>query len=232
MRKTIFLFCFLFSVSAFGQNDKFTVVYQIGLGAYNMSDLKSFIVDYAKSLPFDAKLVNSYPAFAYHQFSVLQRLGKSVHLGINYRFCSTGARLSYADYSGKYSMDNLLSLNAIGLSTVIDIIDKGTFKSSISFSLSSNKSKIRFHEYATLHGVDYNYNDKDFKSSSNCIEIGVEAKKVVFGRAFVGLNAGYSYSTKGVIYTNDNNYYLVVNGKKVNTNWSGYKVGLMIGVLL
>jgi hypothetical protein len=225
MKRIIVLCLVVVSYCSYAQTKDFSFHYQVGVGSFEMGDLKVLMSDLAEELPFNAKLLDPYPPYVYNQVAFLHRIYNNFYLGFKARHTSTGARVSYADYSASFAIDNSLIANTVGLVTVIDIYKSNRFNLSIIGGLSSNRSRVVFHEYSSVGGTHLK---TTLNSASTSGEFGFNVSKIFFERYSLALNFEYLASSNGDIKEGDN-YSIYNRDKVVTTNWSGFRFGLSIG---
>lgn len=78
-----------------------------GGGTFSMNSTKEFNQFISSGLPFKAELTTNFPPYFFYKAEVLYSFPESFALGVNLSSTSTGSRLSYADYSGSYKLDNV-----------------------------------------------------------------------------------------------------------------------------
>ncbi len=79
--------------------------FEIGVGSYQMSDLKTYMNTLIQDNVLQPKIVTNFPPYLYFQPSIAF-CHKSTNWGFNVALMSTGARASIRDYSGEYRYDN------------------------------------------------------------------------------------------------------------------------------
>lgn len=78
-----------------------------GGATFGMKSTKEFNQTIVSLLPFTPVLTDNFPPYFYIKGEFLYCFHKNLALGLNVSSTSTGARLSLADYSGKYTLDNI-----------------------------------------------------------------------------------------------------------------------------
>lgn len=81
--------------------------FEIGLGSYQMSDLKSIMTEGISANVLEPAVVTNFPPYLYFSPSVTY-LEEFTRWGLNFTLFSTGARASIRDYSGEYRYDNVV----------------------------------------------------------------------------------------------------------------------------
>ena len=76
-----------------------------GGGTFEMSHEKAFNQSTVNLLPFKPVLMDNFPPYFFYKAEVLYSFPHTFAVGVNVSTTSTGSRLSLADYSGKYTMD-------------------------------------------------------------------------------------------------------------------------------
>jgi hypothetical protein len=101
------------SFSTIGSCQELVVGASIGYSTFSMGDLKELQNELLNQLPFDGKIVESFPG--YLNYSINISLARpTLYYGIVLGRTSTGARISYSDYSGSYSLDQLAQMTYLG----------------------------------------------------------------------------------------------------------------------
>jgi hypothetical protein len=201
-----------------------SVEYTGGYGAYTqMGDLRKLIDTKLQTtileLP-NAKIVANFPNYFTHTFG-LNYVYKREEFGFQITRMSTGGKIAYSDYSGKYTNKLILSAVRIGTRYRYDYIDftvKGKQNLTLFWELSpgvivSNLKHSIYEEYATqtvTEDDDGNYSSVTF---SLLPQIGV---KTNYGRFGFHLLAGYDLEFGGKLD----------NGYKTRISWMGLRTGI------
>jgi len=78
-----------------------------GGGTFEMNSVKEFNQYIIKQLPFKPVVKENFPPYFFYKAEVIYCLPDNLSIGINVSTTSTGSRYSLADYSGKYTLDNI-----------------------------------------------------------------------------------------------------------------------------
>lgn len=196
---------------------KNSISLEFGAGFINqdLDDLKNARDEALPSLPVNAQVTDDYPMNPVFKFSGF--LGNnSFKYGLSLTHYSTGSRIHYADYSGSYTFDNILTyreycvLFKLPVTNEEDMLDIN-FSGEIGFyefTLKSNEiikigkqkevSKDSFEESDLLFaiGFDANYIIHDFilGGSLKIIRYGEEKLTVGFQGIRGFINVGYRFS--------------------------------------
>lgn len=79
----------------------------VGGGTFAMTSTKSFNQTLIQLLPFKPVVIDNFPPYFFYKAEAIYCLPQDLAIGINISTTSTGSRLSLADYSGKYTLDNV-----------------------------------------------------------------------------------------------------------------------------
>lgn len=117
MKKTIVILLFL--LGGLAARAQFTVSYSAGYGKYGMSDLKKLMPElqrqYQDTYPeLDFAVVDNFPGYLNHTLHIGYRLKNLHEVGVTGSFLTTGAKLSYADYSGEILVKLIANAYRIG----------------------------------------------------------------------------------------------------------------------
>jgi len=91
--------------------------FEMGIGCFQMEEIKDFNQFVIEHLPFETKLIDNYPPFYYYHPSILLNW-ESIEIGVACTFLSSGSRYSAKDYSGEYTYD--AKVNASGPSVLVN----------------------------------------------------------------------------------------------------------------
>jgi hypothetical protein len=78
-----------------------------GVGTFAMNSTRTFNQTAVKFLPFTPVLISNFPPYFFYKAEAIYCFPKWMAVGINVSTTSTGSRLSLADYSGKFRLDNI-----------------------------------------------------------------------------------------------------------------------------
>jgi hypothetical protein len=153
---------------------------QTGFASYDFSSIIKARNEAIKTLPFPAKVTDDYPKNPYFQFEI-DYIMKSIELGIVYSHLSTGSRVQYADYSGEYLFDNIISNNEYGIIMKTKGADelqplKLQFFGEIGLSYTNIKSS----EYLRVFEESNTYKD-EFENSIYYLELGAKLNYYYYG---------------------------------------------------
>jgi hypothetical protein len=90
----------------------------MGYAQYNVSSLQLAIDESLTQLiknNIPAKIIDNFPNRPFYSLEITLIGNTDFSFGLKYAFISTGARISYADYSGEYKYDNLLNCSQYGI---------------------------------------------------------------------------------------------------------------------
>jgi hypothetical protein len=197
-----------------------------GIGNYSMKDLKKLNSANLKILPVEAKITDNFPSVPNYDCGLFYLLNKHISIGLTERYNTTGSRISYKDFSGQLTYDNILSSFATGVQGEYSLILKNirfSATSNISYSFSKLKMKNLI-----LRSVDLS------KYKSNSIQIEPCFKlSYIINKIELGARAGYQIDFGGKNKLNGDKNLILTNlttGKEIQNNWSGIRVAVSIGI--
>jgi hypothetical protein len=223
--------CFSIFLSIFlsTSSQQLSIDFSAGYSAFAMNDLNEFNTFILEDMPFKAKLTDSFPNNFEYKITPLLKLEKMFSIGLRWSTTSTGSKIHVKDYSGEYSLKASTSINTIGLVVSFGPFQLKNFSFYINNNLGKNYSKLKYTEYFSLYEVshDTTYN---FKSNSNYCEPTIQMF-YNFGIFELGLNCGYFIDFKGTYSSTlyDTNS-LELHGKKIKSDWSGMRYGIIVKV--
>ncbi|MDT3740294.1 MAG: hypothetical protein RO257_12435 [Candidatus Kapabacteria bacterium] len=218
----IFIILFYFNNEIYAQfgsssEDEDIGIY-IGLqGGYATYDIKSIIDARNKSilsLPFNAKITDDYPENPYFHGEILLLL-HDFELGASLSLISTGTRVYYADYSGEYKFDNVISNFEYGIIIKTPgASETQPFKVQLSGEIGVSSVDIKSTEYLRV------FNDSESNSD-------IFNNKILFFEFGVKLN----YYFEGIIASVGASY-VVEPQKELTISFEGLRGHLTLGYKL
>lgn len=194
-----------------------------GFAGCNMSELKDLNQNIMDQLPFESKVVSDFPAWFIYRASVVASTKEKYKIGIVYTHSSTGSRVSSADYSGEYRFDIALTGNSVGLLLGYEVFSHKQLDIRFNAIIGGILSTCSLNEYIQLYGGEAS-DDYSMKSLSFYLnpEVAINYR---IGRFAAGIFGGFQYDTKG---------HLILSGQKTSTstNWTGFKAGIALSVML
>lgn len=232
-KQLITIVLFVLSVSAFAQEWSFGA--KLGMGSYNMLELKNFQRYRVRQNDLPLKTTESYPVSPIYSAEIA--LGNVLYLdkiGIFYTFSSTGSRSTISDYSGRIDLDAIVNGNQLGLSFLKNFYEKNLF--SVGSYLEAS------YLFSFLKGKDYfeittpaKVTEKEtylFHSNGAGAELGIAAT-YGFSPVNLQLNLGYLHDFPGKLYPEGTkDWWLAVENSEVRTAWSGFRIGLQMAYII
>jgi hypothetical protein len=223
----------VFSVSAFAQEWSFGA--KLGMGSYNMLELKNFQRYRVRQNDLPLKTTESYPVSPVYSAEIA--LGNVLYLdkiGIFYTFSSTGSRSTISDYSGRIDLDAIVNGNQFGLSFLKNFYQQNSFSAGAYLEASYLFSFLKGKDYFEITSpaqvtVEENYL---FHSKGAGAELGM-AVAYRLSPISLQLNLGYLHDFPGKLYpegTKDR--WLAIENSEVRTAWSGFRMGLQVAYII
>lgn len=90
---------------AMGANAQYNISYSVGYGTYKMNDMKD-LLEYAlqsmhSTMPKGLAIVDNFPPYITHTIDATYKKNHN-EFGLKGSFLTTGGKIAYSDYSGKY----------------------------------------------------------------------------------------------------------------------------------
>lgn len=203
-------------------------------GTYNMNAMKKFqdeLYENANtSVGVPMALTNDFPGYYGYEVNLALNIEK-LELGLMFASRSTGGRISYSDYSGKYNIDNYLKDMEVAVNVGYQALSSDRLELSINGTAGLAFTEHTLSSIFQLEG-DSEQNEKYEFSSTNAI-LGPSLKlryyplKFVFveviGRYDLHISGKLAYSKNKEVYLEDSNDDLV------RANWSGFRAGAGLG---
>jgi hypothetical protein len=199
-----------------------------GYGTFAMGDVKSLLKEQHRSISgLPAQITHNYPAYGVWTARVLLVRGEG-SVGINVKSMSSGARISYRDYSGKITLDHLASAKALGGSVARALWRSKQWEFRLRGDADVLVSRVQLKNQITV----YDQQEEevvDLRSIGIALEPGtvLSYKK---GRFSAGLDLGYFLNANGPLHLKGEPEFYLVDGSnnKIAANWSGFRGSLGI----
>lgn len=210
----------------YGQDIHFGI--QSGIGFYRMQSFHKLNESIASTLPSDDAITSDFPPYVYFQAEAdLGFIDNKFSIGIVASTHSTGSRIYYSDYSGKYSYDNVLldyTLGTIFKARLFRFskIDINTYAE---FGFSS--TTLTTDEYFQI-GNDFAERRQTYDSSPAYFEPGFRFV-YNFNKLNIGLNMGYALNIQDTFTVVGNEIVIFTNpvtGESIQSDWTGFRLGI------
>lgn len=232
-KQLITIILFVFSISVFAQEWSFGA--KLGLGSYNMLELKNFQRYRVRQNDLPLKTTESYPVSPFYSAEVaLKNILYLDKIGIFYTFSSTGSRSTISDYSGRIDLDAIVNGNQLGLSFLKNFYQQNNFSAGTYLEASYLFSFLKGKDYFEITSpaevtVQENYL---FHSKGAGAELGIAATYRLSPISFQ-LNLGYLHDFPGKLYPEGNkDWWLAVENSEIRTAWSGFRMGLQVAYII
>jgi hypothetical protein len=232
-KQLITIVFFVFSVSAFGQEWSFGA--KLGIGSYNMLELKNFQRYRVRQNDLPLKTTESYPVSPVYSAEIA--LGNVLYfdrIGIFYTFSSTGSRSTVSDYSGRIDLDAIVNGNQLGLSFLKNFYQQNSFSAGAYLEASYLFSSLKGKDYIAITSP-IKITEKEnylFHSKGAGAELGMAAA-YRFSSFNLQLNVGYLHDFPGKLYLDGTKeQWLAVENSEIRTSWSGFRMGLQVAYII
>lgn len=166
-----------------------------GAASFRMGDMKYLQEHILSTYPVEGKITSSFPPFTTASFTVFKHLYDHILVGGRYNYSTTGAKSSYADYSGDiYTEFNAVS-HRLGAYLSYLVLGGDRIDLSLNGSLDANYTSMTIQSYYTI----FNYSDglsNKYRSISPSIAVGGELMYKL-KKLSLGMEAGYLVDLKG-----------------------------------
>ncbi|MBB6610549.1 hypothetical protein H7F15_05835 [Pontibacter sp. Tf4] len=216
----------IIALHANGQG-RFTIEPRFGLGTYNMSQMKQLQAEMGHSTGVQYKVTDEFPAYFNYGLVVSYHLTEQNRFSLFFETGSSGGRVAYEDYSGKFTSDQLVKYKSVGAFLSRDF-GTGDLKfilgleSSFIFSDLTLESNIQIEDYQDSAKDDfkaYGYGLKPY--------IGIAR---AFNRIEPKVTLGYLYNDSNSFYWEGNkDMILTSNNQEVAPDWSGLRLNISLG---
>ena len=210
-------------------NAQVSVGISSGLGHYQLKEVRSLQQLVTTSLPVPAKITADFPDYWFYEGHIKLQSNKLIG-GLHVNFGSTGGRISYADYSGSYTGDQLLRYYSV-LGSVGYRYALSAKRLIVTGSLHAGALMGKMELADQLIIGDLVYNESDTYVHTNAvvephIELGKEWKRVE-----LFFNAGYQLTFKAgkAKLKSDKDQSLInTEGDPLQVRFDGYRIAFGI----
>lgn len=220
--RLFYLLVIYFSINTYciGQ---FTVAVNVGKGYYSMEQMKQYANHLKTANGVNAQITSNYPA--YYNYEVIARWinDKNTIAGLSYNYGSTGARVTYSDYSGSLNYD--LSLIYNNYSVLLGRQIKLSSKYSIGAEIQTG---FRFSKYTNSFSIDLKDSHifSNLTSTLNSVNYFMQPTLTINGKwGRVGANLFLGYNTEIAKGKFKPYHEIEPDVNKLTADWSGVRVG-------
>jgi hypothetical protein len=143
MMKFLYILSFVVLLYTNSYSQKLYSGLEVGIGSYDMTDLKYFNNQVLINLPFEAKVTENFPMYLYYKGFFKYYFTKTIGLGFNLALHSTSSRISRSDYSGDFTYDNIVYCLSPGVSFDCKLLSISNFKIFIYNELGMEFSRLK-----------------------------------------------------------------------------------------
>lgn len=220
-------------VGTLAVNAQVSVAYSAGYGNYKMEDmhrlLEASLASVKTQLPPGVRITDKFPGYITHNIDAAYRL-KRHEIGVKGTYMTTGGKIAYSDYSGKYH--EKLMLNGYRVGAMYRFHFLRTRISDLPFSLYGEISPaVTFTSLkyeALLDLPDYDVHETNPNDNVSTDETGfsvqplIAAQLLVTRNIFISCSGGYDFEFGAKLSTINN---------MLRVDWSGFRANLGIGFM-
>lgn len=227
MRKFILaisiIFC-AFYTSAQENRPKLKIGANAGYATYTFDNLKSANDAVINQLPFDAEVIDDFPARFYFGGYALLKIADWYSVGPAYEFHSTGSRVGAKDYSGSYHFDQILSSHQLGLENEL-LVTKG-LKPAVFIDVTGgvNFSAWKMEEELEVDKEVISSDKSEFSAVKPFVKPAVKISYPAYSNIKITGSAGYLFDVGGKYHLSGNKDYKSIQ----KIPWSGFRISLGI----
>lgn len=205
--------------------------YSIGYGNYKMNDMSRLLdisfLAMQSSLPPGLRITDNFPGYITHNLDIAYAFNRH-EVGLKGTFMTTGGKIAYADYSGKYHEN--LTLNGFRIGGMYRFHFCRTRLGGLPLSLFGEVSPaITFSELkykALLNLPDYNVTETNTEDNISTNEIGFSVQPLIGGQLFFSKNIFASIS---IGYDFEFESRLETTNDMLRADWSGFRFNAGVG---
>lgn len=219
----ILLLCL--SAEGMGQSC-FSLEPKIGYGTFRMRLMKEFQQEIIHISGVNAQATDQFPGFMIYGFKFAYSQDGQRRSGLLLERGSTGGRVAYADYSGSFNADQLLSYTGLG----IFLEDRSAFEALAPFQLVlGGEAQFLFNKMVLNNQVELFKRKSAEKETFRSVGIGVQPYAGFawpYKKLEVLLSVGYVINEIGQFHLKkDKN---MVLDRKIVADWMGFRFGTSV----
>ena len=205
----------------------------VGVASQRMDDLKYIQKYILSTYPVEGKVTSSFPPFIRVSFNLVRQWYDHLQFGGGYTFSTTGAKSSYADYTGIISTEINPTSHRLGGYVSYTLLGRERFGISLYGRADVNLSSVSIESTINLLGLVNRIRNQYLSiSPSGTAGIEVMYKFEVFA---LGLDAGYLVDLQGNLRDTDGDEDLTDPNDRnriLTTDWTGWHVGIRTRIWL
>ncbi|MDP4291486.1 MAG: hypothetical protein Q8908_10435 [Bacteroidota bacterium] len=199
-----------------------------GGGTFQMNSVKEFNQSIVNQLPFTPVVKDNFPPYFFFKGEVICALPKNLSLGIDLSTTSTGSRFTLADYSGKYTLDNIQNGFFTGLKLLYG--NGAGYLKGFNISLESGTafSKMMVNEDLKV-GQESQKDNMDFSAMGFFVQPGLCYYLDIGSKVKVCANVSYYFGIeKGYHLPGERKQILLDQDSRIpiKPQWDGIRVGI------
>lgn len=205
----------------------------INVATFKMADLKGLNGEFETVFGVQGKQVTSFPPY----FGIDVNFGHQIkqhHLAITWSRNTTGSRVAYSDYSGSYSVDQLLTARLFGGSYGRSfILEETKWEIIPSLRLGVINTKLQLKSQVRVAN-NLGSQNETFVSRSFYTSPGLEVRRNLSTYFFIAADVRYLIEVPvNLVWTEDHDVFLLNRqGTPVAAQWSGLRLIFSIGIKL
>ena len=203
------------------------VSFSAGVASYSFDELKDYQAYIKDETVTNATITEAFPAYLIYSINLSKQIKKFI-LGIEGVHGSTGGRVYYEDYSGRFVADQNVRYNQVGLTAAFTLFEKNNFQIAGGLKTSLIFYTLDIENSLTL-GTETISENKAFGSINLAFQPHVVVKKA-FGNFFFSGSLGYEVQNISIPETKDDDKLFLAGKDNEPVRLQGNGVRLTCGV--
>jgi hypothetical protein len=222
--------------NSFGQ---LNIEASLGYYTYDMSMLKEAQSEGLSTIPFNAQKSDDFPSYfgydflGYYSFNSVSDL--QFGLGLLFNYTSTGGRISYSDYSGRFYDDQLLTRSGTGVFLTLEYLNSDWLTFAIDCSPTLTVSTMDLVYHLNIYEELYEHHSLEAQSIGLNLHLGLKCRAYIYQSIYTFGKIGYEVDVleSNMYVTGEDDIYLTnTEGDPIYPNWTGLRFNLGIGITL
>lgn len=229
IKKQIILLALIIGAT-FGAQAQLNITYSAGYGSYEMGDMSNLLdqslASLKQNLHSGVKITDNFPSYVTHNIDLAYRFNRH-EAGIKGSYYSTGGKIAYADYSGRFHEKLLFDSYRLGLMYRFHFLRVGQLLS-LYGELSPAITFTNLEYDVLLEMPDYDIKETSPGADIGTIKNGYSIQPLIglqvhpIRHLFLQASAGYDVHFGSQFNKNTS----------IAAEWSGFRINLGIGLTL
>ncbi|MBL7857774.1 MAG: hypothetical protein JNM57_08795 [Cyclobacteriaceae bacterium] len=197
-----------------------------GIATYSYQELRDYQHYIQSQIKVEGTITEDFPAYFIYSININRQLNKWI-LEVEVGHGSTGGRVYYEDYSGKFSCDQIIKYNYLNFSSSRILLEKNGFMITGGIKTLFIFHKLTIENYLKI-GNQVLSEEEDFSALNFGLQPYFKMKRN-FKTTFIQVSCGYEVQSKSEPTSSDGLFLAGENGNPVHLQGGGFRVTVGVG---